>query len=125
MSLKSFLLSVTAAAAGILLLSSASWAVPGGSYLESCTSVRQSGTFVSAACREANGNFRNTSFDMQKCGAHTSKLTNHNGRLRCEGGLPRGSYSRSCQEAFIEDEILRAICLNRNQQPISTSIRLP
>jgi hypothetical protein len=109
--------------AGIFLTPSVAWAVPGGSYLQSCSAVRQSGSTVSAICADRNGVRLRTSIDMNVCS--TNRLSNLNGRLRCEGGLPQGSYQQSCQDTVVENNVLRARCRTRSGAMRNTNLRLP
>lgn len=55
-----------------------------GSYLGSCTSIRQSGPLLEAMCEDRGGQLRPTRLDVRDCGR--GDISNRNGRLICNGG---------------------------------------
>jgi hypothetical protein len=109
--------------AGVFLTPSVALAVPSGSYLQSCSNVRQSGNTVSAVCADRNGVRIRTTINMNICS--TDRLSNLNGSLRCEGGLPQGSYRQTCQDTVVENNVLRARCRNRGGALRNTNLGLP
>lgn len=55
-----------------------------GSYLGSCTSVRQRGPILEAMCEDRRGELRPTRLDLRDC--DRGDVANRNGRLVCNGG---------------------------------------
>jgi hypothetical protein len=108
---------------GILVAPGAALAVPNGSYLETCRNVRQSGSVVSADCLDRIGVRSRTTIDMNSCSS--DRLSNLDGELRCEGGLPPGSYRQSCNDTVVQSNVLSARCRDRGGRMRTTSLSLP
>lgn len=61
-------------------------AAPGGSYMQSCNSVRDTGRGqMSAQCRDIRGRYQFTTLDYSGC---QGDIGNNNGQLICNGGRP-------------------------------------
>jgi hypothetical protein len=61
-------------------------AAPGGSYMQSCNSVRDTGRGqMSAQCRDTRGRYQFTTLDYSGC---QGDIGNNNGQLICNGGRP-------------------------------------
>jgi len=61
--------------------------VPRGSYLDSCTGVRMFGNRLVADCRRADGGWRRTALDVNRC---AGGIANTNGHLTCNFSIDRG-----------------------------------
>lgn len=67
--------------------------VPGGSYLQSCRSVRTQGDAITATCRRSDGSWaRTTMHDADRC---RGGVANIDGRLACNHGQIVGSSEPS------------------------------
>jgi hypothetical protein len=90
------------------------WGVPRGSYRTSCEGVRVDGYRLKASCLTEHGRWRRSSLDLRAC--EGSDIENRDGYLRCAyagshyGGLPPGSYIRSCTDVRIRRGRLEAEC---------------
>jgi len=64
---------------------------PPGSYLQSCTGFKMSGTTLLASCKDSSGNpHASTLPDAWTC---IADITNSNGQLQCQGGA---DYKQTC-----------------------------
>lgn len=70
--------------AAATVVSSGAFAQARGSYLRSCTDVRQRGPVLEAVCENRYGEMRGTRLDLSQCGR--GDIANRNGRLVCSGG---------------------------------------
>lgn len=59
------------------------YALPGGSYQQSCVNARMSGPVLSASCSAPNGRYVRSSLDIRRCQQHATDIANLNGYLRC------------------------------------------
>lgn len=59
------------------------YGLPPGSYQQSCTNERISGTTLYASCAAANGGYRNTAIDVRQCQSQGRPIENINGNLAC------------------------------------------
>jgi len=88
-------------------------AIPGGSYRASCEGIRLDAYRLKASCRTERGTWRRSSLDVRVC---DGDIENQNGYLRCSqddryyGGLPPGSYLRSCTNVKVRRGQLEADC---------------
>jgi len=83
---------------------------PGGSYLDSCRQISESGNRLTASCRTRSGSYVPASFDMtRRC---VGGVYNVNGALTCVtgGNAPRGSYLDSCVDIDVTGNALSARC---------------
>lgn len=98
-------------------------ALPNGSYQQSCRSVVMEGPNFRAQCRMANGNWLNTRIlDYRSC---RGDLWNNNGMLDCDNWGPRppvGSYRNSCQDYWIENNYITAVCPNFNGAMVTSRL---
>jgi len=87
--------------------------IPGGSYRASCEGIRLDGYRLKASCRTERGAWRRSSLDVRVC---DGDIVNQDGYLRCSqddryyGGLPPGSYLRSCTDVKVRRGQLEADC---------------
>ena len=87
--------------------------IPGGSYRLSCEGIRLDGYRLKAVCRTQRGTWRRSALDIRVC---DGDIENRNGSLRCSqddryyGGLPPGSYLRSCTDVRVRRGQLEADC---------------
>src|SRR5690348_13535191 len=70
---------------------------PGGSYAQSCISIRMNGEVLSANCQDVAGQYHPSAIDVSRCPDRL--IANNNGVLVCGRGgygistsLPRGSW---------------------------------
>jgi len=59
------------------------YALPPGSYQQSCKNERMGGSMLSAACTATNGSYVNSSIDVRRCQSHGTDIENRNGYLSC------------------------------------------
>lgn len=89
--------------------------LPKGSYKQSCKDAYVEGNWLYAKCQKNNGSWYNSSIKYSDC---NKDIWNNNGVLTCGGGgssnLPKGSYKETCNNIYVEGNILEADCLNRN-----------
>ena len=86
--------------------------LPGGSYTQTCRDIHIHGNAIQADCQTMDGDWRNTSLDhINQC---VGDIVNDNGRLECtrRGGrtVPRGSYTDTCRDIYVNGDKLRARC---------------
>jgi hypothetical protein len=105
---------------------------PEGSYLQSCSSVRFDGRFLSADCRDRRGRVRPSQLDVRSC-PPGSDIFVRRGELSCgdrlgyddrddysdnngydDSRVPQGSYLRTCRYPRMDGSTLRAECQDRN-----------
>jgi hypothetical protein len=106
--------------------------LPYGTYRQTCQKIRLDGNMLKARCQKTDGGWRNTSLDYQGC---QGQVINDNGDLRCGqggyrgggqygyGGLPPGSYRRSCQNMRMEGNNLIGYCLKNDGGWRNTSLK--
>jgi hypothetical protein len=58
------------------------WALPGGSYTQSCDNTAMRGRMLTASCTASNGSRVTSSLDVSRC-RQDSDIANINGRLEC------------------------------------------
>ncbi len=101
--------------------------VPGGSYRASCEGIRLDGYRLKASCRTEHGTWRRSSLDIRVC---DDDIENQNGYLRCAqddryyGGLPPGSYLRSCTHVQVRRGQLEADCRSDDHGWLHSTIRV-
>ncbi|HUA09336.1 MAG TPA: CVNH domain-containing protein [Candidatus Acidoferrales bacterium] len=88
---------------------------PQGSWQASCRAASLNGAIFSAQCTAANGAWRSSSIDLNRCPGRL--VGNNNGMLFCEGGqpdygrnLPGGSWRQSCRNATMTGNVVYAAC---------------
>ncbi len=85
---------------------------PQGSYTRTCRGIQQSGTTLTAECRDRDGFWRPTHlYATDRC---VGPIHNEGGALVCEydpAGLPPGSYRQSCVNTYVTASGLHAGCL--------------
>ena len=59
------------------------YGLPPGSYQQSCTNARMSGSTLSAACTATNGSYISSSIDVRRCQSRGTDIANRNGYLSC------------------------------------------
>lgn len=121
-----------AVVAAVLLLGSgaarADNQLPPGSYQSSCNSVSMVDGVLSATCRSADQAMRQTSLASPfSC---PGGVANINGHLACDkarapAALPAGSYSNSCSDIRVVDNVLFATCKQANQVTRQSSLQRP
>jgi hypothetical protein len=97
--------------------------LPKGSYKQSCQNAYVEGKWLYAKCQKTSGNWSNSSIKYSDC---NKDIWNNNGVLTCGGGssnLPKGSYKETCNNIYVEGNILEADCLNRNGKYSHSSIK--
>jgi hypothetical protein len=95
---------------------------PSGSYQQSCELTSVDGTNLHSNCRDRNGNLHPTDlFGFDQC---VGDIFNDNGTLRCSKGTapPAGSYTRSCQNTFVDAGTLHSACRDRSGQLHTTQL---
>jgi hypothetical protein len=88
--------------------------IPDGSYLDSCFSVKRSGSVLKATCGKIDGTFKKTSLNLADC-ERGSTISNINGVLTCDESdeyyqMPNGSWAASCTNWSMRGPILTASC---------------
>ena len=53
---------------------------PRGSFVQTCTDIRQFGAYLEAACRRVDGGYSRSRIDIRDC----RTIANRNGRLACD-----------------------------------------
>jgi len=87
--------------------------IPRGSYRATCEGIRVDGYRLKASCGTERGAWRRSSLDLRAC---DGDIVNQDGYLRCAqedhyyGGLPPGSYLRSCTDVKVRRGQLEADC---------------
>ncbi|KIM64762.1 hypothetical protein SCLCIDRAFT_1212824 [Scleroderma citrinum Foug A] len=81
----------------------------------SCQNYYLSGTTLNASCRKENGQYGNTSINLNQC------VTNTNGVLYCG---KNGDYSPTCSGCNLSGTSLDCQCKDKNQNEHSTSVDL-
>jgi CVNH domain-containing protein len=91
--------------------------VVGTPYTQTCKDIKSHGDELQARCKNANGDWQNTSLhDYRKC---HGQIVNQDGALRCVAGptvggalgnLPFGSYTQTCQNVRVSGDDLEAEC---------------
>lgn len=97
----------------------AQW-IPGGSYSDSCRSIRFDGDSLTAKCRRLDGAWRNTWLpNADNCDGN---IVNDNGQLECvmgrgrdwdrndSDGGPSGPFERTCTNIRMDGYTLKATC---------------
>ncbi len=103
--------------------------LPGGSYQQSCRNMVFARGTLSGECRNAGGEWRNTSLDMRSC-LQGADIGNANGQLTCAGAnppplpapLPGGSYQQSCRNMVFARGTLSGECRNAGGEWRATSL---
>lgn len=98
-------------------------ALPPGSYPSSCDSIRMVDGVLSANCRRADQTMRQTSLPSP-FGCPVG-VANIDGRLQCDKALPVGSYTHSCSDIRVVDNVLFATCKQANQATRESSLQRP
>lgn len=95
---------------------------PNGSYADTCRNLKVSGTTLFANCATRQGVGTNT--HLRAFRTCRGDISNLDGQLRCDNGLPApgGSYSQICQNSFNNSGELSAFCRKRNGQGIWTRL---
>jgi len=115
---------------------------PSGSYLQTCRDIGVRGSTLYATCENGGGGWRSTKLrDFQRC---SSEIQNINGNLQCDTSgyrgndrgrdgdrdrdrgrdrVPRGSYTRSCENISVSGDTLQASCQKKNGNWRQTSLR--
>ena len=85
--------------------------VPLGSYRQSCENRSITGNTLKARCKDEGGAYQQASLDLSSC-VPGSDIANNNGQLQCYTGssVPIGTYTQSCENAFIAGNMLKARC---------------
>ena len=86
---------------------------PPGSYTQTCERQYVGGGYLTAVCRNRDGNFVHTTLIYGGC---VGDIYNDNGKLWCRRNaapVPSGSYSRSCQETYVNGDVLVSLCQER------------
>src|SRR5262249_5926266 len=74
--------------------------LPSGSWSQSCRNGYVNGNWMTAQCRQRDGNWTYANLDLRSC--QGGPVGNNNGRLFCESGgggggkLPPGSWNQTC-----------------------------
>jgi hypothetical protein len=98
---------------GLLAAASPAFAVPPGSYLNSCQNVATVGNSIKAQCRKKSGAWRGTwLWNFPQC---AGDIANNDGRLVCArpagvAGGPAGSYAATCLDIHRIGSTLFALC---------------
>ncbi|MBC8088366.1 MAG: hypothetical protein H7Z40_13945 [Phycisphaerae bacterium] len=98
------------------------YAVPDGSYLNSCRNAQVAGYnygekgLLTAQCRDGRGRYVNAQLQYSNC---RGDIFNNNGQLGCDTGksgrqVPFGSYLNSCRNAQVKGRTLSAECRTKN-----------
>ncbi len=103
-------------------------AVPSGSYQSSCDSIRMVDGVLSANCRSADQVMRQTS--LPNPFGCPGGVANIDGHLKCDKArapapLPVGSYTHSCSDIRVVDNVLFATCRQGNQATRQSSLPQP
>jgi hypothetical protein len=96
--------------------------LPGGSYRQTCRSVKLRGDRLSAQCESVNGSWTRTSLDdIQQC---VGDIVNDDGQLQCSRQAWRasGPYMQSCRQIYVRGDDLRASCQARDGHWVWTSL---
>jgi hypothetical protein len=109
------------------------WALPGGSWRQTCRYPLMRGNFLSAQCESGGNRWFNSSIDPRQC--RSGRIENRDGRLSCEdggsgwggsgwggGGYPGGTWQRSCRDASVRGSVLYALCDSNAGYPRESSI---
>jgi hypothetical protein len=107
---------------------------PRGSWERTCNNARMDGPVLRARCDDGNGRWLYTSIDVRGCPGE--RLRNTWGRLTCaaggyrgndrwSGGMPNGSWARTCRDSYMRGSLLIAVCEdgNRRWRPTSIDVR--
>jgi hypothetical protein len=84
---------------------------PGGSYTASCRDIWLDNQTLHANCQNRGGGWVSTALDVSQC---RGDIQNQDGQLRCNRGAdaPKGSYTASCRDIWVDGNILHASCSN-------------
>ncbi|HWZ43537.1 MAG TPA: CVNH domain-containing protein [Candidatus Saccharimonadales bacterium] len=96
--------------------------VPRGSYEQSCKDIRVSGTTLMASCKGRNQVFQATQLaDFRHC---VGQIENQDGHLHCSKGAPppRGPYTSSCRDIFMNGRTLSASCRARDGRFVPSTL---
>jgi hypothetical protein len=111
---------------------------PRGSWERTCNNARMDGPILRARCDNGRGRWLYTSIDVRGCPGE--RLRNTWGRLTCaaggyrgdgyrgdgwSGGMPGGSWARTCRNADMRGPVLTAVCESRygGWRPSSINVR--
>ena len=105
--------------------------LPGGSYSQTCRNLKRDGDRLEGECRDRNGNWHHT--ELRGISTCQNNIENNDGHLGCRtsvtewrgrvGGLPGGSYSKTCSDARMDGDTLKANCLSRDNHRHPTELR--
>ena len=104
-----FLVTCAFPAVFVLAPATAEAAPPQGSYLQTCSSVTQSGSIVTASCRNSSGLTYRTSIDNNSCIRLGEPIANIGGSLRC-ALVVYGTYAKSCYGYIAVNGVLTSDC---------------
>jgi CVNH domain len=106
---------------------------PRGSYLQSCRDVWVENDTLHASCQTRAGNWITSGLTyISQC---RGDISNQDGHLRCnrgaappggsrtQGSPPRGSYTQSCRDVWVANDILHASCQTRAGNWITSVLR--
>ena len=97
---------------------------PTGSYTKTCEVTTFDGLFLLSHCKDRSGKLHVTYMQPKNCFGRD--IFNDNGNLRCGTGTPAsGSYSRTCENAYMADTTLHATCKRRDGKLVTTSLSNP
>jgi hypothetical protein len=99
---------------GLLTCTMGDAAAPAGSYRDTCGQINFTGGTLHATCLTFNGGTRSNVLDVATC---RGSLANIDGFLSCEpnGGLPQGSYQKTCINPVVAGSRLSARCVRKDQ----------
>ncbi len=105
--------------------------IPGGTYTQTCRSVRGNSDRLDADCQARDAKWRHTI--LLKNARCLGQIENDDGHLGCRtgaktwigfvGGLPGGSYTQTCEEITMSGDRLRAKCVGTDRHHHDAELR--
>ncbi|MDR0702389.1 MAG: CVNH domain-containing protein [Azoarcus sp.] len=84
--------------------------VPGGSYRQTCSSIRQEGENLTATCKRFDGSSKTSTLAFAT--SCVGNISNVDGNLACTG--PVGSFARTCRNTRVEGDTVYSTCQRKD-----------